>query len=294
MADTTKATFTPDNVVMQEFKEGEIPTEYATEIIQGIIKNSKMMQLAKYEEMKTQKKEFQYMTGGLGAYWVGEGKIIQTSKPTLVTATMVAKKVAVILVTSRENLTYSMKDFFEMMKPKIMEAFHKKFDDATFLNKDNPFETSVEQAATEASNAVTGAIDVANLMGLEAMVEDNGLEINAFISNTKNNSTLRMLKGPDNALMYDRNAKTLDGAPVVNVEGIEKGTLYAGNFDYARYGIPFGISYKILEEAQLSSVLGDDNKPINLAERELVALRATMDIGFVILNKEAFAKLSQG
>lgn len=291
-ADTTKATFDPDNVVMQDFKEGEIPTEYSTEIIKGIMQGSKMMQLAKYEDMKTQKKKFQYMTGGLGAYWVGEGRIIQTTKPTLVTAEMEAKKLAVIVVCSRETLTYTAAQFFEEMKPLITEAFYKKFDQATFLNIDNPFSNSVDQAATSAGNAVTGALDYANLLGLESFVEDNGLEINAFISSTKNNSTLRGLKDVDNTLLYDRNNKVLDGAKVVNVDGIAKGTIYAGNVDYLRYGIPYGINFKLLEEAQLSSLLGEDGKPVNLAERELIAMRATMDIGFMVLNNEAFAKLS--
>ena len=290
--DTAKGTFTPDNVVMQDFKEGKIPTEYATEIIKGIMQGSKMMQLAKYEDMKTQKKKFQYMTGGLGAYWVGEGRIIQTTKPTLVTAEMEAKKLAVIVVCSRETLTYTAAQFFEEMKPLITEAFYKKFDQATFLNIDNPFSNSVDQAAATAGNAVTGALDYANLLGLESFVEDNGLEINAFISSTKNNSTLRALKDVDNTLLYDRNNKVLDGAKVVNVDGIAKGTIYAGNADYLRYGIPYGINFKLLEEAQLSSLLGEDGKPVNLAEREIIAMRATMDIGFMVLNNEAFAKLS--
>ena len=41
------------------------------------------MQLAKYEEMNGKEKEFEYFAKGPGAYWVGEGEKIQTSKPCL-------------------------------------------------------------------------------------------------------------------------------------------------------------------------------------------------------------------
>ncbi|CDQ20860.1 hypothetical protein SAMN05192559_1083 [Halobacillus karajensis] len=73
---------------------------------------------------------------------------------------------------------------------------------------------------------------------------------------------------------------------------MEKGTLYAGNFDQLRYGIPFNIDYKIDESAQLSTITNEDGSPINLFEQEMVALRATMDVGLMIVKDGAFAKLT--
>ena len=58
-----------------------------------------------------------------------------------------------------------------------------------------------------------------------------------------------------------------------------------------RYGIPFNINFKISEEAQLSTLTNEDGTPVNLYEQELVALRATMDIGFMVIKDEAFAKI---
>lgn len=57
------------------------------------------------------------------------------------------------------------------------------------------------------------------------------------------------------------------------------------------YGIPFNISFKISEDAQLSTLKNEDGTPVNLFEQELVALRATMDVGFMIVKDAAFGKI---
>ncbi len=88
--------------------------------------------------------------------------------------------------------------------------------------------------------------------------------------------------------LYDRGSNTIDGFPVVDLKGMPKGNLYAGDFDYMYYGIPFGMSYKLDESAQLSTLKNADGTPVNLFEQELVALRVTMDVAFMIVKDEAF------
>ena len=82
--------------------------------------------------------------------------------------------------------------------------------------------------------------------------------------------------------------------PVADLKGMERGNLYAGDFDYMYYGIPFGMSYKIDESAQLSTLKNADGTPVNLFEQELAALRVTMDVAFMIVKDEAFVKLEAG
>ena len=77
------------------------------------------------------------------------------------------------------------------------------------------------------------------------------------------------------------------------MKGMAKGNLYAGDFDYMYYGIPFGMVYKQNECTQLSTLKNEDGTPVNLFEQELVALRVTMDVGFMIVKDEAFAKLEK-
>ena len=292
----TKATFTPDNVLMQDAKTGAIPQDQGTLILKEVMSNSVAMQLAKYEEMATQKKTFNYLAEGVGAYWVGEGEIIQTSKPQWLTASMEAKKLGVIVPVSREFLTYTMKDFFTAVRPLIAEAFYKKFDEAALLGVDNPFTQSITKSATDAGHVIEGELTYETLMELYGKLNDADHEPNAFVSRKNNNSAFRGIveqNGNNTTTLYDRNANTLDGIPIANLQSSElkKGELIAGDFDFARYGIPYNLNYAISEEAQLSSVVGEDGKPVNLFERELIAIRATMDVPFMVLKDDAFAKI---
>lgn len=296
--------FNPDNVLLQDARTGQIPREQGTLVIRDVMQNSVMMQLAQYEEMTKQEKEFQYLADGVGAYWVDEGEVIQTSKPQWLTATMRAHKLGVIVPVSREFLTYSVTDFFTQVRPLIAEAFYKKFDEATILGVDNPFAQSLEDSVTTAGHVVTGDINGDTFFELTDYVNDAGFDVNAFISKTQNRSLLRRVidgvpQGDtvvDPVRLYDRNTNTLDGAPVVDLNSSEmqKGELFAGNFNYVRYGIPYNLNYAISEDAQLSSIVDENGQPINLFERELIAIRATMDIGFMVLNDEAFAKIEPG
>ena len=291
-------TWNPDNVTVFEHKDGTIPEKYNRLILKEIMQNSKVMQLAKYEEMDSKEKKFEYFAKGPGAYWVGEGEKIRTSKAQWLQVKMVAKKLGVIIPCSREFLHYKMSDFFEVMKPKIAAAFYKKFDAAAILNVENPFLHSVDKSVTETGNVIEGELNYDNILGLEDLLTDEDYDVNAFISTKKNRSTLRNAHKIQNGVivesLYDRSANILDGNPVVDLKDLDKGTLYAGDFDYMYYGIPYGMNYKISEEAQLSTLTNEDGSPVNLYEQELVALRVTMDVGFMIVKDGAFAKLTSG
>lgn len=288
-------TWDPDNVTVFEHKDGTIPDKYNELILKDVMEGSKVMQLAKYEEMDSKEKKFEYFAKGPGAYWVGEGEKIKTSKPQWLTAKMVAKKLGVIVPCSRELLNYKVSDFFEKMKPKIAEAFYKKFDEAVIMNMDNPFPQSLEESIMESGNSISTGLTYDNILALEDILSDGDFDVNAFISTKKNRSTLRNVQKIENGVvvetLYDRANNTLDGYPVVDLKSLEKGTLYAGDFDYMYYGIPYGMSYKISEEAQLSTLTNEDGTPVNLFEQELVALRVTMDVAFMIVKDTAFAKL---
>lgn len=288
-------TWDPDNVTVLEKKDGTIPDKYNTLILQEVIQNSKAMQLAKFEEMDSKEKKFEFFASGPGAYWVGEGEKIQTSKPTWQTAKMEAKKLGVIIPVSREYLTYKLSNFFEVMQPKIAEAFYKKFDAAVLLNQENPFEQSIDKSVIAAGNVIEGGLTYDNILALEDKLDENDFEANAFISTRKNRTELRSAAQTVNnntQFIFDRAANTIDGLPVVDLKALAKGNLYAGDFNYAFYGIPFNISFQISEEAQLSTLKNEDGTPVNLFEQELVALRATMDVAFMVVKDEAFAKLA--
>lgn len=291
------ATFNPNNVLLTDVKSGNVPVEQGKAILKEVMSNSLIMQLAQYEPMTKQKKEFDVFLGGLGAYWVGEGEKIQTTQATWAKATMEAKKLGVIIPVSREYLTYKQADFFEFIKPMLAEALYRKFDQAVITGEDNPFEWSIKKSAS-GDRKITGALSLTNYDKLVSALNDEGFEPNAFVSKVSNNTKLKGLVRDENGIktsVYDSRAKALDGVPAFNVDKeiaeFKKGSLYAGDFNYARYGIPYNMTYAISEDATLSTIKGEDGQPINLFERELVALRVTMDVAFMIVKDEAFATL---
>ncbi|MCH4444742.1 phage major capsid protein [Staphylococcus haemolyticus] len=296
MADVKPQVFNPDHVMMHEHKEGELLNDFNQPILLDILQNSKIMQLGKYEDMNGKsEKEFTYWADKPGAYWVGEGQKIRTTKPSLVSAKMRSHKLGVIVVASREFLNYTYSQFFEAMKPQIAEQFYKKFDEAGLLNVDNPFAQSVEQSVKTSGNTVNGEINLDNVLKLEDKLLEHDVEANAFLSKTQNRTALRGVRDENtNESYYDRSSNTLDGLPVVDLKSdeIKKGDLYAGDFNKMFYGIPYNMSYKISEDGQLSTVQNKDGSPVNLFEQELIALRVTMDVAFHIADDNAFAKLT--
>lgn len=298
MADVKPQVFNPDHVMMHEHKEGELLNDFNQPILLDILQNSKIMQLGKYEDMGGKsEKEFTYWADKPGAYWVGEGQKIRTTKPSLVSAKMRSHKLGVIVVASREFLNYTYSQFFEAMKPQIAEQFYKKFDEAGLLNVDNPFAQSVEQSVKTSGNTVNGEINLDNVLKLEDKLLEYDVEANAFLSKTQNRTALRGVRDENtNESYYDRSSNTLDGLPVVDLKSdeIKKGDLYAGDFNKMFYGIPYNMSYKISEDGQLSTVQNEDGSPVNLFEQELIALRVTMDVAFHIADDNAFAKLTAG
>ena len=55
-----------DNVTVFEHKDGTIPDKYNELIIKDVMEGSKVMQLAKYEEMVSKEKKFEYFAKGPG------------------------------------------------------------------------------------------------------------------------------------------------------------------------------------------------------------------------------------
>ena len=210
---------------------------------------------------------------------------------------MRAKKLAVILPVSDEYLKWGMSNFFEFMKPKIAEAFYKKFDEAVLLGKNNPFKQSLARSIATAGTNITGSIDYDTILDLEDKLYDNNIEPNAFVSKVQNHSALRKAVKTENGVatsLYDRVNGTIDGITTVNLksDAMPKGSLIAGDFNYLYYGIPAGLEYSVSDQAQLSTLTNEDGTPINLFEQGMKALRVTMHVAALVVKDEAFAGLN--
>ncbi|MEC1826711.1 phage major capsid protein [Bacillus velezensis] len=298
-------TFNPNNALMQDSVNGKVPTEQGTLVLKEFMTQSAVTKLAKYEEMTKPEKEFTYLASGPGAYWVGEGDRIQTSKAQWLTAKMTSKKLGVIIPVSKEFLRYSVTDFFTQMRPAIAEAFAIKFDQAALFGVDSPFGkgVSVFEKIKESGNAIA-LNSLGNLYdelsGVMALVEDADKDVNGFTTTRRFRQKLRGTKdGNGLPIFNDATGGATQqalGLPIGYVDSkswdYEKAALLAADWNYTRYGIPQGMEYKISEDATLTTIVDADGNPINLYERDMVALRVTQQVGFMTLTDDAFAAIT--
>ncbi|WP_251135901.1 phage major capsid protein [Exiguobacterium sp. s138] len=300
-----KPTFTPDNVLMSDAMTGNVPKQYAVETIGDVVAQSAVMQQAEFEEMTTLEKEFTYLADGVGAYWVDEGERIQTSKPTWLKATLRAKKIAVILPVTKEFLRYNVPTFFDMMRPKIAEAFYTKFDQAALFGTNSPYAAgqNILAAAVAADNDVPlddSAPLYPQLNGLLGLVEDNEIDPDGIVTVRSLKQKFRGELDAAGRPIFTKGDGTAPddilGLPLSYVNGKSfdktKAVAMTGDWNMARFGIPQEMEYDISTQATISTVVDENNVPINLWERDMVALRVTMYVGFMVLKNEAFAVLT--
>lgn len=289
-----------DNLFLKDNLAGFVPEEQATEIIKDVARGSSILRLSKVEPMETDKKIIPVMTDGPGAYWVGESERIQTSVATWIFPEMVAKKLAVIIPVTREKLNDTTINVFAELRPAIAEAFYTAIDAACLFGINSPFAKNIFGVAQDAGNVVAIGtnpkldLDISDVM---ALVEDAGLDVNGFAAHYGIKNSLRKLRDENGAPLFaaGTNQNELYNNPIEFVRNgawdKAKAELIAANWNYSLVGIRQGIEYEILKEATLQSVTMSDGKPLSLAENDMVAIKATMRIGFLPIKDEAFAAL---
>lgn len=285
---------------MKDELEGFVPKEQAAEIIKKVARGSSVMRLSKLENMTSETKKFPVMTSGAGAYWVGEGERIKTSGATWIFPEVKAKKLAVIIPVTKEKLEDTTIDVFTELQDSIAEAFYQAFDKAAIFGQNSPFATSIlggiDSVGAEVTDNASVNLDL-SASDVMAKVEDAGYEVDGWAASIGLKNRLRKLRDSSGAPIYiDGTDQTeLYNQPIEFVRNgawdKEKALAIAGEWKYSIVGVRDGISYEILKEATLQGTLDADGKPLSLAEQDMVAIKATMRIGYLCVKPEAFAAL---
>lgn len=281
---------------------GFVPKEQAKEIMKDVARGSSVLRLSKVEPMTSDNKKFPVMVDGPGAYWVGEGKRIGTSGAQWIFPEMQAKKLAVIVPVTKEKLKDTTIDVFGELKGPIAEAFYKAIDAACLFGVDSPFLRNAYKAAVDAENYIVEGsaqsldLDVSDVM---ALVEDAGLDVNGFAAHYGLKNRLRKLRDANgNALFVpgvDQNEFYSNPIEFSRNKAWdkEKAEVIAADWTKSLVGIRDGLEYEILKEATLQGTLDEDGKPISLAEQDMVAIKATMRLGYLPIKDEAFSILTK-
>ena len=278
---------------------GFVPVEQAKEIMKDVARGSSILRLSKVSNMESDTKKIPVMTEGAGAYWVGEGERIQTSKAGWIYPELNAKKLAVIIPVTNEKLKDSTIDVFTELKENIAEAFYKAIDAAAIFGTNSPFAKNIMSSIETAGNIIeietngSGKLDL-DVSDAMALVEEEGYDVNGFVARVGVKNSLRKLRDANGNQLF---VNGVDGKEFYS-QPIEfsrngawdktKAEIIGGDFDKSLVGIREGIEYKILTEATLEGTVDKDGKPISLAEQDLIGIKATMRLAYLPIKDEAF------
>ena len=199
-----------------------------------------------------------------------------------------ASELAVIVPIKENVLNDASIDIWAEVKPRIVEAFAKKIDNAIFFGQGKPSEwrkglvPSIVDAGAEVDETENGLYSDIN----DAMVkvEESGYEVNGILGGVGLKGKFRM--------MLDKNGQPLNTTEIGSIrrEFMDNGvwnkntsTLVVGDFNQAVYAIRQDVTYKVLTEAVIQDP-SDGSILYNLAQDDMVALRVTMRLGWEIPN----------
>lgn len=279
--------------------QGFVPVEQATDIMKDVARGSSLLRLSKVISMESDTKKIPVMVEGPGAYWVGEGERIKTSKAGWIYPELKVKKLAVIVPTTKEKLNDTTIAVFEELKEPIGEAFYQAIDAASFFGTNSPFTSNIMKSIEKCGNKVeldtngTGKLDL-DVSDAMATVEEAGYDVNGFAAKVGIKNSLRKLRDANgNQLFADGvNGKEFYSLPIeFSRNGAwdkTKAEIIGADWDKSIVGIRAELEYEILKEATLQDTLWTDGKPLSLAEQDMIAIKATMRIAYLVIKDEAF------
>ena len=267
-----------------------IDTQVANEIFEGVIKDSKALSMfRRLPNMTSDKTKLRVLDSLPVAYFVDEttnnGRK-NTTKMAWDKKFINAAELAVIVPIKENVLNDSSIDIWSEVRPRIVEAFAKKIDNAMFFGVDKPTDwrkglvPSVIDAGAEVTETGKLYSDINDVM---TKVEESGYEVNGILGGVGLKGKFRM--------MTDTTGQPLNTTEIGSVRrefmdnGVwdkSKSTLIAGDFSQAVYAIRQDVTYKILDQAVIQDT--DGSILYNLAQDDMVALRVVMRLGWEIPN----------
>lgn len=277
---------TRDNV------EALIEPQISREIIQGVTEQSTAMKLFKrLPNMTTDMKVMPVLEALPEAQWVDEE--VENGRKSITRMAWDKKfirpcELAVIVPIKENLLNDASYDLWGQIKPRVIESFHRRFDEAVFIgvNKPKSFRadilTTIKNVGAEVQQA-SGQTLYSAINDAMVLVEESGYEVNRFLGGPDIRGKFRM--------MLDSNGQPVMGTEIGAIprEVMKNGAwdktlsqMIVGDFSQAVYAIRQDITVKLLTEAVIQDE--DGNIIYNLAQQDMVALRFVMRIGWEIPN----------
>lgn len=268
-------------------------TDVISEIMEGAVKNSAVLQLfRRLPNMTSNKTKMRVLDSLPMAYWVDADTDNGRKKLTNMAWAnkyITAEELAVIVPIKEDVLDDADYDIWADVKPRLVEAIGKAIDNAilTGVNKPNGFRLDLLTSILNAGAVVTQGADQTLYSAInDAMVkvEESGYNPSGFIGGVDVKGKFRM--------MLDTTGQPITGTEIGNLPKFyvdngswdkNKAIMVVGDFSQAVYSIRQDITYKILDQAVIQDPTTGDIL-YNLAQEDMVALRVVMRLGWEIPN----------
>ena len=271
--------------------EALIDTQVANEIFEGVVKESKALSMfRRLPNMTSDKTKLRVLDSLPIAYFVDETTNNGRKNITKMAwdkKYINAEELAVIVPIKENVLNDISIDIWSEVKPRIVEAFGKKIDNAIFNGTDKPADwragliPSIVTAGAEVTEGNNLYSDINDVM---TKVEESGYNVTGLLGGVGLKGKFRMLTDTTGQPIKGTEIDSLPKAFLDNGAWDKtKSILIAGDFSQAVYAIRQDVTYKVLTEAVIQDPSSGDIL-YNLAQDDMVALRVVMRLGWEIPN----------
>lgn len=271
--------------------EALIETQVANEIFEGVVKESKALSMfRRLPNMTSDKTKLRVLDSLPIAYFVDESTNNGRKNLTKMAwdnKYINAAELAVIVPIKENVLNDTSIDIWAEVKPRIVEAFGKKIDNAIFNGTYKPADwragliPSIVTAGAEVTEGDNLYSDINDVM---TKVEESGYNVTGLLGGVGLKGKFRMLTDTTGQPIKGTEIDSLPKAFLGNGAWDKtKSVLVAGDFSQAVYAIRQDVTYKVLTEAVIQDPSTGDIL-YNLAQDDMVALRVVMRLGWEIPN----------
>ena len=271
--------------------EALIDTQVANEIFEGVVRESKALSMfRRLPNITSDKTKLRVLDSLPIAYFVDESTNNGRKNLTKMAwdkKYINAAELAVIVPIKENVLNDTSIDIWSEVKPRIVEAFGKKIDNAIFNGTDKPADwragliPSIVTAGAEVTEGDNLYSDINDVM---TKVEESGYNVTGLLGGVGLKGKFRMLTDTTGQPIKGTEIDSLPKAFLDNGAWDKtKSILIAGDFSQAVYAIRQDVTYKVLTEAVIQDPSNGDIL-YHLAQDDMVALRVVMRLGWEIPN----------
>lgn len=268
-----------------------IETQVASEIFEGVTTQSKALSMFKrLPNMTSDKTKLRVLDSLPVAYFVDETNNNGRKNITKMAwdkKYINAAELAVIVPIKENVLNDASIDIWAEVRPRVVEAFARKIDNAIFNGVDKPADwregliPSIVTAGKEVNESGKLYEDINKVM---TEVEESGYNVTGLVGGVGLKGKFRMMTDTTGQPLNTTEIGSLTRNYLDNgAWDKSKSTLIAGDFSQAVYSIRQDITYKVLTEAIIQDPSNGDIL-YNLAQDDMVALRVVMRLGWEIPN----------